>query len=345
MVEVRQGDCLEVLPTLPEASVDAVVTDPPYGLEFMGKEWDRLAGDWNKGEPATAGHPTGGLERWTIKRPRYHAGASAQQWHQQWAAAALRVLKPGGSLLAFGGSRTYHRLTCAVEDAGFEVRDCLMWVFATGFPKGRGCLKPCYEPILLARKPGPRVLPLNIEECRVPMPGSAPGRWPGNLCHDGSPEVLEAFAAFGEKTSGSGKRRPRAAPRGRGTYRFALDGSFDGASDYERDGDTGTAARFYYCAKAPPSERMSAEDGTRHPTQKPLALMRWLVKLVCPPGGLVLDPFLGSGTTALACEETGRQCIGVESDPTYYAIAQRRLAAARGEMFADASAAAAAAVS
>jgi hypothetical protein len=248
-------------------------------------------------------------------------------------------------------------------------------------PEGLGTtLKPAMELIVVARRPlsgsvasnflkhGTGVL--NIDECRVPTDevgrprddrrvdredwrigggssgsgaASPAGRYPPNVCHDGSPEVLEAFAAFGEKKAGHGGRDVRPTNANGNCY---------GLKDYknhhrsgEHYGDTGTAARFFYCSKAPKSERVAADDGTRHPTQKPLALMRWLVKLACPPGGLVLDPFLGSGTTALACLETGRGCIGVERDPTYYAIAQRRLAAARGELFADASAAAAAAVS
>lgn len=139
---LHEGDCLQILPTLADASVDAVVTDPPYDLGFMGKKWDGTGVAFT---PAT--------------------------WR-----AVLRTMKPGAYLLAFGGSRTYHRLTCAVEDAGFEVRDCLLWLYGTGFPKGQGCLKPAFETILLARKPGPRVLPLQVDECRVPCEGGSPSQ-------------------------------------------------------------------------------------------------------------------------------------------------------------------------
>lgn len=138
-VRLFLGDVAEVLGRLPRAFADAVVTDPPYGLEFLGKEWDSYA----RGKPA-------------------------QEFYERWALSILRALKPGGFMVCFGGTRTYHRLACAVEDAGFEVRDCLMWMYGSGFPKRRGCLKPAWEPILLCRKPGAKVLPLGINECRVP---------------------------------------------------------------------------------------------------------------------------------------------------------------------------------
>jgi hypothetical protein len=326
------GDCLEVLPTLAEASVDAVCTDPPYSLSFMGKAWDS--------ELPGVGH-----------------------WQ-----AVLRVLKPGGYAAVFGGTRTYHRLACAVEDAGFEIRDCVMWLYGTGFPKGKGCLKPGYEPILLARKPGPKVLPLGIDECRVGTeqltygwgtPGagrerecnlvdrgdgktpdgrdlsraiarisagksldstkSVVGRWPANVVHDGSEEVLETFGEFGER----GQLGP-AHVRGATTFGMMNDDGWQPKPTQSvKHDDTGTAARFFYTAKASRSER---GEGNTHPTVKPLSLMRWLVRLVCPPGGIVLDPFLGSGTTALACRQEGRECVGIERDPAYFAIAERRLA-------------------
>ena len=133
------GDCVEAMQAMAENSVDAIVTDPPYGLEFMGKEWDRLAGDWgNENDGPAPGHPsregrTGPAFRQAL--PRFHAGAAMGEWHHAWATEALRVLKPGGHLLAFGGTRTYHRLACAIEDAGFEIRDCIAWMYGSGFPK------------------------------------------------------------------------------------------------------------------------------------------------------------------------------------------------------------------
>ncbi len=315
---LHEGDCCEVLPTFPEGGFDSAVTDPPYELGFMGRKWDSSGVAF---DPAT--------------------------WSE-----VLRVVKPGGYMLCFGGTRTYHRLACAVEDAGFKIRDCLMWVYGTGFPKGQGCLKPAWEPILLARKPGPRVLPLGIDACRAgtevetwpksrgysrhdtgnpvkvaaqPTGDPPPGRWPANVLHDGSDEVLEAFAAFGERggtTSGGPAERNSGRSEdywGEGGGGFATVGR---STVFHND--TGTAARFFYCAKASKSER---GDGNTHPTVKPLALMRWLVRLVTPPGGSVLDPFAGSGTTLLAAREEGMSAVGIEQDTGHCDIIRNRLAA------------------
>jgi hypothetical protein len=154
---VLHRDCRTFLPNLEEGSADAVVTDPPYELAFMGKKWDSTG-----------------------------VAFQSSTW-----VPVLHVLKPGGYLLAFGGTRTYHRLTCAIEDAGFEVRDCIMWMYGTGFPKGRGCLKPAWEPILLARKPGKRVLPLNVEAARMGTGKDVPASKSSHqdymkswICHD-----------------------------------------------------------------------------------------------------------------------------------------------------------------
>ena len=301
-IELIHGDCLEVLPTIEAGSADCVVTDPPYGLKFMGKKWD---------------HGIPGVPTWE---------------------AVLATLADSSYLLTFGGTRTYHRLACAVEDAGFEIRDCLNWLYGSGFPKGKGCLKPAWEPILLARKPG-KVKPLGIDECRV---GTSKGRWPANVVHDGSDEVMEGFP---ETTSGSGAR---------GGFNFR--GGPRSDRDTVFDGDSGSAARFFYCAKASRAERNAGLEGmpevacgmmeddaypiktgsgnlrntkrtNHHPTVKPLALLQWLVKLACPPGAVCLDPFIGSGSTALACLRTGRRCIGIEIDKGYFEIAKRRVMA------------------
>lgn len=310
------GDCRDVLPTLTEASVDSVVTDPPYELGFMGKAWDRTGVAFDQ---AT----------WT---------------------AVMRVLKPGGYLLAFGGTRTYHRLTCAIEDAGFEIRDCLMWVYGTGFPKGHGCLKPAWEPILLARKPGRGVLPLAIDACRVPA-GERPniaskpkggayagvfregsvangtttqGRWPANVLHDGSDEVMEVFAAFGVRKGapGGSVRAGVGVLKHGGTNSRPQHSDTGGESVRTGFGDTGTVARFFYCAKASKRERGA---GNTHPTVKPLTLCDWLVKLVTPPGGTVLDPFMGSGSTAVAARAAGFKFVGIELDDAHLTIARNRI--------------------
>lgn len=316
MTELHEGDCREVLPTLAAGSFASCVCDPPYELDFMGRSWDRTGVAF---DPAT--------------------------W-----AAVLRALKPGAYLAAFGGTRTYHRLTCAIEDAGFEIRDCLMWVYGTGFPKGQGCLKPAWEPVVLARKPGPRVLPLGVDACRVAtdeiakrcedkpredrenwrMPKSTTGsgansplgRYPANLVHDGSEQVLEAFGTFGEK---GGQDRRSVLNRAKRRPGEPGKANKEGRSESVLYSDTGTAARFFYCAKASKAERA----GSTHPTMKPLSLMQWLVRLVTPPGGRVLDPFAGSGTTLLAAELEGRDAVGIEQDAKHCEIIRKRLAQAK----------------
>jgi hypothetical protein len=293
------------------------VTDPPYEYGFMSKSWDRSG---------------------IAFRP--------ETWQ-----AALRVVKPGGYMLACGGTRTWHRLACAIEDAGWEIRDTICYLYGVGFPKGKGCLKPAWEPVLLCRKPGPKVLPLGIDECRVPgnvdagwckTTGSGPkfngifnngepypqqqdrfhaspsGRYPANVVHDGSDEVQEAFAAFGES-----KARPERVGLRGGRAIFGQKGIGSPEKEGRWPGDTGgTPARFFYCAKASKRER---GQGNSHPCVKPLALLSWLVKLICPPGGVVLDPFMGSASTGVACLQNGRKFIGMELDEGYFKIAQRRI--------------------
>lgn len=323
--QLHIGDCLNVMRTLPDNSVDSVVTDPPYGLSFMGKKWD-----------------------YDVPREEI--------WRE-----CLRVLKPGGHLLAFAGTRTQHRMAVRIEDAGFEIRDMIAWVYGSGFPKSHNlkdewqgwgtALKPALEPITVARKPligtvAENVLAhgtgaLNIDGARVAMsqsdkefilktarPNSAgkvhigdvmnrppaptvnvhdAGRWPANLIHDGSEEVTQLL---------------------------------------------GDSARFFYCAKASKRDRDEGLEGfvhrprqtmgngiggqpdqdiansrNLHPTVKPTDLMRYLVRLVTQPGGVVLDPFMGSGSTGKACALEGLEFIGIELDPEYSKIAAARIAA------------------
>lgn len=313
---------------LQPASVHAIVTDPPYGLGFMGKSWD---------------HGVPGPPFWV---------------------EALRVLKPGGHLLAFGGTRTFHRLTCAIEDAGFEIRDCLMWLYGTGFPKSRNldgewdgwgtALKPAWEPIIMARKPldgtvAQNVLKhgcggINVDGCRVGMGGGhrfpegagdpqAPtvacfgagltgqsseaveglGRWPANVVLD-----EEAAGMLDEQSGESKSGESKSGERGRGGI-WAEGNGVPCGSQY---GDSGGASRFFYTAKASAAER----DGATHPTVKPVSLMRWLVRLVTPSGATVLDPFMGSGTTGIACHHEGCEFLGIELSPEYVEMAERRIA-------------------
>lgn len=330
---------------LPDNSVDAIVCDPPYGLSFMGKKWD---------------YDVPAVEIW---------------------AECLRVLKPGGYLLAFAGTRTQRRMAVRIEDAGFEIRDMIAWVYGSGYPKHRSSLKPAMEPITLARKPAPRATLLNIDSCRVDTTdirksvgqnfaaGHIPkksepvtysgGRYPANLIHDGSDEVVAMFP----DSAGSGGSVPNVKISG---YGDGVVGT--GSAEYlggERtlhDCGTGSAARFFYCAKASKRDRNEGLDhfpaiqtnfaaGTGlskngdgsprnqeataknpHPTVKPTELMRYLCRLVTPSGGLIIDPFAGSGSAGKAATLEGFQFIGFELDPQYAAIANARIDAARASI-------------
>lgn len=262
----------------------------------------------------------------------------------------LRVLKPGGHLLSFGGSRTYHRMACAIEDAGFEIRDQIQWIYGSGFPKSHNlkgdregwgtALKPAHEPIVVARKPlvgtvAQNVLThgtgaINIDGCRV---GEEVGRWPANIIHDGSEEVVDSFpSAPGQLANASTNSESR---KTQNVYGAMKRGSHEESRESDNEGpvgfkmkpgarrlDAGSAARFFYCAKASKKDR---GEGNTHPTVKPLALMKYLVRLVTPPDGVVLDPFMGSGTTGAACISEGFSFIGIEKDPAYFAIAEKRV--------------------
>jgi len=391
MVDAIHSDCLAGMPSLEPNSIDTVITDPPYGLSFMGKDWD---------------HGIPGVPYWQ---------------------AALRVAKPGAFMLAFGGTRTFHRLACAIEDAGWELRDTIMWVYGSGYPKsldiskaidkaagvertevvgtgkcrtGESCrphgssfsddsyewpgefnitapatesarewsgwgtaLKPAWEPILVAMKPldgtfannaiKHGVAGLHIDGGRIELNGdykcspngrpsqtglgdnydplkanqpSSIGRFPANLIHDGSDEVMELFpqsagqvadisySAPSQKTSnvyGAMRREGESSQDKRYTN---SGGTNFAAKPGARRLDSGSAARFFYCAKASRSDR---GEGNTHPTVKPLALMEYLCKLTATPtGGTVLDPFGGSFTTAIACINTGRKCVIFEKEDT-----------------------------
>lgn len=428
-IDVRPGDCIEVMASLPEASIDAIVTDPPYGLEFMGKDWDapwqagskaalfgdraiKTPGGWGGTRNANCracGGRARGRNRCKCDAPEWDENprsttlrqmAAFQDWSQEWAEQAIRILKPGGHIVAFGGTRTYHRMACAIEDAGFEIRDQLAWVYGSGFPKslnvgdGRGtALKPAWEPICLARKPligtvAENVLAhgtgaINIDACRVAtdenlnggayaasggraslsgderegaargmfQPGKTAGReyeppkgrWPANLVHDGSEEVLAGFpevpGQLADASSSSESRKTqnvygamkRGSQEASTERRYADEGGANFAmKPGARRGDSGSAARFFYCAKAGKADRA----GSKHPTVKPIALMRWLCRLVTPPGGVILDPFAGSGTTGEAAHLEGFDAILIEREAEYLADINRRRAGIDGPLFA-----------
>jgi site-specific DNA-methyltransferase (adenine-specific) len=379
------GDCVEVMKRMPGSSVDAIVTDPPYGLEFMGKGWDGF------------GTPLG-----------------FQTWTEAWAREALRILKPGGHLLAFAGTRTYHRMASGVEDAGFEIRDCIAWMYGSGFPKsldvskaidraagaeredvyedkpgvdynlayGKGlgvgiverrpvtpeaeawngwgtALKPAFEPVVVARRPligtvAANVLEhgtgaLNIDGCRIGSGGGcagagagagarvfgdglngtfAPpvaglGRWPANIALDAT-----AAAMLDEQSGVAQPKDQRTAIKGgnKGALGAFAGSSPDAVGTWPAD-PGGGASRFFYTAKASRQDRNvgGLADNT-HPTVKPTDLMRWLIRLVTPPGGIILDPFGGSGSTGLAARAENVRCILIEREPEYLQIIRDRLA-------------------
>lgn len=399
-IVIYHGDCREVAPTLEGAT--AIVSDPPYGLSFMGKDWD---------------HGIPGKPFWE---------------------AIDQACLPGAMLLAFGGTRTYHRLVCAIEDAGFEIRDCIQWIYGSGFPKsldiskaidkaagaeqevvGQGrprkgiegvnpyhatsdtqatghvlkqpdittpstehaktwngygtALKPAHEPICVAMKPlsgtyaqnaiEHGVAGINVDGCRVGTekrsaaftsfapchgnalgkPGTAEarrgtqgepkeytGRWPANIIHDGSEEVVRLFPETTTNATGPPKDYQGRQGDVYGDYSQTTKTLF-----YE--GNSGSAVRFFYCAKASDREIQQAEDfplwgeshesvKNTHPTVKPLALMEYLIKLVTMPGrNLILEPFMGSGTTLVACKQAGIPAIGIEREEKYCEIAADRL--------------------
>lgn len=502
--DLLQGDCLEVLKTLPDASVDAVVTDPPYGLEFMGKDWDSFKGEsWRSGAgmtkpgigerkiawPSFGGgdnaNPTcaacSGRKRgakkcdcetpdWRVKgKPlearnnRADSMRAFQDWCEAWAAECLRVLKPGGHLLAFGGTRTYHRMACAIEDAGFEIRDSIHWMYGSGFPKsldvskaidkearverevvgrgvqrtiggkngvstnhGRGgiqykdvvftipatedaarwngwgtALKPAHEPVVVARKPLTGTVAanvqqygtgaLNIDASRVAAAkGDEPlkwahgrglgfhgatdngpcealtsaGRWPPNIVlshtEDCTESACDETCAVAELDRQSGvSASVIRKPSGGMILNPATGWNANSMVDKTERGfaDSGGASRFFpvfrYQAKPSRSEReaglreaavrtgmggkMPVDDAGKqrnrftktaantHPTVKPIALMEWLITLVTPPNGTVLDPFMGSGTTGIAAKRLGFSFIGIEREAEYMEIAKARI--------------------
>lgn len=331
-ITIHAGDCRTVLASLPADSFDSIVSDPPYGLHFMGKAWDKFAKpyDLRCGRASAAGDYD----------PR--RDDEFQAFMREVSAALLRVAKPGAYMLMFGSPRRYHRLASGIEDAGWEIQDCLMWLFGSGFPKHRSKLKPAYEPIILASKPAPRATPLQIDACRLPVSDHDPnhrgpardlqgigyagggtrlerpstlasGRWPANLLLD------EDAAALLDEQSGPSVSGVAVQRNGGGQRSYS--GSTAGPRPDVGYGDSGGASRFFYVAKASRSER---GEGNDHPTVKPLALMAWLVKLITPPGGRILDPFAGSGTTGIAADRHGHDCTLIDLHPEYARLALER---------------------
>lgn len=406
MINLRRGDLFDILPTVAADSVDAVITDPPYGIGFMGKEWDTF----RPGAEASRIVPNKHAESDNPNlRGRTRAPASSpsaveydyttrglrefQTWSERWAREAFRVMKPGAYLVVFAAPRSYHRMACGLEDAGFVVRDSIAWIFGSGFPKsynlgdGKGtALKPGHEPIAVAWKPFKGSIracherhgtaAINVDAGRVGEGGqlkwsagrgigyhggagndtsataekNAAGRWPANVAldEDAAEELDAQSCAVGGGYGVLGS--------GRNVYNLGLDVKIGQIVGY---GDAGGASRFFYCAKPSRAERDAGifdlaartageatdrADGSKglnspragagrtggarntHPTVKPVDLMRWLVRLFAPPGGLVLDPFNGSGTTGMACVHEGRRYLGLDREAAYIEIARRRIA-------------------
>ncbi len=397
-VELIEGDCREVLREFEVNSIDAVVTDPPYALT-SGKKGGSGPASLNLKSPAGRSRVTTGFmgKAWDTGEVAFDPAF----WQE-----VLRVLKPGGHVLAFGGSRTYHKIATAIDDAGFEIRDQIMWLYGSGFPKSSNqdgdwagwgtALKPAHEPIVMARKPligtmeknlaAHGVGALNIDGCRVEtesrplhigdykktadnvyegrqdgslMGGSKVvgetdlGRWPANIIHDGSDEVLAAFPQARGAIAGTPTREIEP--------NVAFGRSHQSGGVEPRD-QGGSAARFFYCAKASKADRdvgiktaakpvvtFATANGTSgkpssisegrnteyrntHPTVKPTALMRYLCRLVTPPGGTVLDPFMGSGSTGRGAVLEGFSFVGIEMMPEYFELADARIAAAEAEI-------------
>ena len=400
---IIHGDATKI--PLADNSVDTCITDPPYGLGFMGKEWDTF----DKSQFGIAGNE--GENDLKVKKnfkvlPRYNNSGDLYNFTLQWATEVYRVLKPGALLLSFGGTRTYHRMVCAIEDAGFEIRDTIAWVYGSGFPKsydiskgieaqmktGRSspkgqrmvamgdeyeqtplagtpnygvtgnftnkdtgskpmaittpeaqlwhgwgtALKPAFEPIVVAMKPidgnfvnnaltwgvagywidGGRVGWASKEDLESQTRAFSPN----STAHTGGHNPKTGTANFACASTGSANPTN---PQGRFPANFIHDGSDEVVGLFPND-----AQRFFYCAKASRSERNAGLEGTNHhPTIKPIELMRYLVRLTkTPTGGVVLDPFMGSGTTGCACVLEGREFIGIEKEAEYVEIAEKRIA-------------------
>jgi DNA modification methylase len=304
-----EADALALLAKLPDACVDAIVTDPPYGIGFKGEAWDGA-------DIYRAAHKDG---------EPLSDGEAFASWARVWAAECRRVLKPGGHLLAFGSPRTFHRLTSGVEDAGLEIRDVLLWVYAQGTPKahklpgGRSpLLKPAYEPILLARAPLVGTTPRNVEEWGTGALNTEStrviGYWPSHLALSHAPGCTEAHCTSDCPAGQLDAAHPELRPSR----------LFFSAKASKREREAG-------CDELPlQSDLLYSRPAVRlrrniHPTVKPLALMRWLVALVTPVGGVVLDPFAGSGTTGIATVVEGRVFLGIEREAKYIDIACARL--------------------
>lgn len=393
------GDAIKELQNLPDNCLHSCATDPPYGISFMGQSWDRM----EKQRRLSGCTGTGFAD--SVTAGKYDLTAKGMlvfhEFTRAWATEIYRVLRPGACLVSFASTRTYHRMVCGIEEAGFEIRDQLAWMFFSGFPKSHNlhdewegygsALKPAYEPIVLARKPIEKGLSIrenmekwgcgaiNIDGCRIPgawtfgtqtdirggnyntnrpseghvhaknIQSNPLGRWPANIIHDGSDEVESIFPQSDGQSGAVTGNEPSSKVN-------EIYNHFNGRPASLPRGDAGSSSRFFYCAKTSTSERefglenlekgvggfrsetsgqhITRRDGNApgpraniHPTVKPIALMRWLVRLITPAGGNCIDPFAGSGTTGIACNAEDIPWILIEREQKYIPIINARLAA------------------
>lgn len=286
--QVINGNNIEVLKTFPDNHFDSIVTDPPYGIDFLGKDWD--------------------------------ANTGALETYQE----CLRVLKPGGHILAFSAARTYHHLAITLEQAGFEIRDQIMWIYSSGFPKSHdvgkkldkkniandlsgwgNALKPAHEPICMARKPMKQSIANNVQEWGT-------GAININVCRIGDDVMPVGAHTQTPNLFNPNKKSAYAEETRIGRYPANVIGEITG---YEK---------YFYCPKVGRKER---GEYNNHPTVKPVELMKYLIKLVTPKGGTVLDPFNGSGSTGMACVELNFNYVGIDLDSNYVDISVKRIEA------------------
>ena len=279
-IELYNGNCLTELQKIADNSIDSIVTDPPYGIQFLSQKWD-------------------------------YDVPSVEIWKE-----CFRVLKPGGYLLSFSGSRTYHRMAGRIEDAGFLIKDQLMWIYGSGMPKGSN-LKPAHEPIVMARK-GNVGMKLNVNDCRTDK-----GRYPSNRILD---EVAGKILDEQSGITKSVKRGEHNNKKTEHTNTYTPKQSMYG--EHNTYDDEGGASRFFYSPKA--NKKDKGKDNS-HPTVKPTTLMEYLIKLVTPKDGIVLDPFMGSGSTGKGALLNDYSFVGIELSPEYFAIAESRINAVKNK--------------
>lgn len=382
------GDCLEIFKQIPDNSIDTIITDPPYGLSFLGKDWDSFKNSKVAKSQVVKNLGTG------MRQTTLQENINFMEWTSLWASEALRIIKPGGTMLCFGGSRTQHLVAFGIELAGWILKDTIMWIYMQSFPKainiakniekkfGKGMpeakqwdgwkshgLKPAYEPIIVAMKPNDGsyvenalkwgVAGLNIDGGRIAVNIEKEFRnyWSEPRLQNPNYTIKPRGHIFPQKISYFTKSLMEEKEKGRYPKNLILD--TEAARELDRQSGN-NPSRFFYVAKASRAERnMGCEEleekkyqmthpqqvGTledrynvtnrnNHPCVKPLKLMKYLCILTkTPTGGIILDPFAGSGTTCIAAKRVGRDFIGIEKEKEYCEIARNRIKAIPEPLF------------